>query len=71
MLDDVVELMEDRINEPGELTYVLYRYGLTIEPKFRNYAEFYGAVDLAMRELFRRCVTKYENEKIYENGDVT
>ena len=73
LLDDCVELMEDRINfeeEPGELTYVLYKYGLGLRPKFKVYALFIGSIILCLWEFFRRVIAKYEDKKIQENGEV-
>ena len=73
LLDDCVDLMEDRIEfeeEPGELTYVLFKYSLRLRPKFKVYAMLVGSVMLYLWEFFRRVISKYENQKMRENGDV-
>jgi hypothetical protein len=74
MLDDCVELMEDRIydfeKDPGELTYILYRYGKTLRPSFKVYALFVGSIILCLWEFFRRVIGKYEDSKCRINGDV-
>lgn len=70
-LDPVAELMIKRVKKPGDIPYILQKYGLSITPKFINYAKFFGSLILFMFEFYRRVIAKYENSKIRENGDVT
>lgn len=74
LLDDCVELMEDRIRDfeedPGELAYILFKYGKTLRPKFKVYALFVGTVILFLWEFFRAIIGPYESLKRKQNGDV-
>ncbi len=57
----------------GQLTYVLYRACLDYVgrvPSFQAYAEAIGALEAAKLELYRRHVSRYEDKKIAEHGDV-
>ena len=70
LLNDCVDLLQKRVKKSGELVYVLHRFFNTLEPSFSTFAEYYGAVDLFLREYFRREVSEYEEQKRMENGDV-
>ena len=58
----------------GELTYLLYKLCLQyIKDKgvgYQIYAEVLGALSATSRELYRKEVAVYEDEKIQMNGDV-
>lgn len=64
----------DRINNAGELTYVLYSLCLGfIKGSGKNYltlAIVIGCLCCTILELYRKVVAPYENEKISTNGDV-
>lgn len=58
---------------PGELNYLftkLIRSYLGEFPTYRDFNDVVGALECAKMELYRRVVSKYEDVKIKENGDV-
>ena len=58
-------------DKPGKLVYVLYSYFLHYVPRcFFSFCVFFGAMVLTLFEVYRRIVSKYENDKVRENGDV-
>lgn len=71
---DVVTIMVNEINKPGELNYAftemminyLERKGIS----YTNMNEVIGVLECAKLELYRRMVVDYEDKKIEENGDV-
>ena len=58
----------------GALNYVLTRHVLeyikTKGESYQTYVEIEGVVGHITKELYRRRVADYEEEKIKENGDV-
>jgi hypothetical protein len=61
-------------NDPGALTYLIYRLcldALPDEPRYRDFHAVLGALEAAKLEFYRRQVAPYEDGKIRENGDVT
>lgn len=70
-IDIIAKQMEVHIaGNPGKLVYLLHKYGLSIQPKFFNYALLFGALILFMLEFFKRIISLYEDKKRQENGDV-
>ena len=58
---------------PGEVAYVVTRLAqryFAPKPRFYAFASFFGAVILALAEIWWRMVRKYEDGKKEENGDV-
>ena len=70
------------IESPGELNYVITlmiqqylarKIGDTshkLEPNYEDYNEVIGVLECAKQELYRKVVSKYEDKKCKENGEV-
>lgn len=61
-------------NDPGHLTYTLYKVCMDALPsnaRYKDYHSVLGALEATKLEFYRRHVAPYEDEKILENGDVT
>jgi hypothetical protein len=71
-LDTLVEIMASMgIKADGDLNYVLFKYcKYHIEPGYKNYKNFLGELDECRAEIRRKLLSKYEDKKIEENGDV-
>lgn len=58
----------------GELNYkitkLLLEYVNTNGKKYQTFNDILGALEGAKQELYRRIISKYEEQKIIENGDV-
>lgn len=67
-------VLEGDIRTEGELNYFLTTWMLKyIHDKGASYSVFNGTIgvlECAKQELYRRMVSKYEDEKIAEHGDV-
>jgi hypothetical protein len=71
-LNDVVYTMAAAdIKADGDLNYVLFKYCKDyITPSYNNYKNFLGELNECAEEIRRRLLSKYEDKKIEENGDV-
>lgn len=62
------------IGSVGELNYfitkVILKYWGKEEPNYADYNEVVGVLEAIKLELYRRVISKYEDKKIKENGDV-
>lgn len=71
---DLIEELGDRIDNCGELNYVVTRlahiYLREHGERYQNYNDIIGALEGAKLELYRRKVAPYEDLKIKSNGDV-
>lgn len=59
--------------EPGTLNYIITKIlieALGKTPNYKRYNEIIGVLECCKLELYRRRVSKYEDKKIKENGDV-
>lgn len=69
-LDELLPIITD----PGELNYCITRlvHGFTDfnEKSYSTLNSCIGALEAAKLEFYRRVVIPYENEKIFENGDI-
>lgn len=58
----------------GELNYFLTQICLdylhSTEKKYKDYNEIIGVLECCKLEFYRRTVSRYEDLKILENGDV-
>lgn len=56
----------------GDYTYVVYKLlkDSVKKNKYFKFALVMGLLQSVDKELYRRIVSKYENEKIKQNGDV-
>lgn len=61
---------------PGELNYLItillgrYLHSYGENPKYADYNEVIGVLECVKLELYRRAISKYEDEKRAANGDV-
>jgi hypothetical protein len=71
-MDKVVNFMINHNVKPdGKLNYVLYKLCKEIvDPSYNNYKNFLGELTECCEEIRRRLLSKYEDNKIIENGDV-
>jgi hypothetical protein len=71
VLDEIVDHMSDHLLVNGDLNYVLYAFCLRhITPSYNNYKNYIGELNETAAEIRRRILAEYEDEKIFENGDV-
>ena len=63
-----------KINCPGELNYILFKIILQyIRDKrecYQIYNDVIGVLGCIKQELYRRFISKYEDLKIKQNGDI-
>ena len=59
---------------PGELNFQIIdcinRYLLGKPRKYKDYNEVIGVLECAKLELYRKVISKYEDKKCEENGEV-
>ena len=60
----------DNIGYTGNLNYILYRLAKYSCKNYRHYRDFIGELESAKLEIYRRLVSKYEDDAIERNGDV-
>ena len=71
VLDEIVDHMSDHLLVNGDLNYVLYAFCLRhVTPSYNNYKNYIGELNETVAEIRRRILAEYEDEKIFENGDV-
>lgn len=74
--DKVIKEIVDTVcigTEPGTLNYIITKIlkeALGETPNYKRYNEIIGVLECCKLELYRRCVSKYEDKKVKENGDV-
>ena len=70
----VLTMHESSINSAGELNYLLtqlvYAFLDQKPNNYQSYNDALGAIEGCKMELYRRTISKYEDVKINENGDV-
>lgn len=70
-LDEVIDLYSELLKKKGNLNYFLCRLFLEMDKmSYEHTRNFFGEVDCALREIYRRWVIPYEEEKMKEHGDV-
>lgn len=72
-LDWIIDNFAAELNEfgiTGQLNYILYRLAKKICHRYKDYAAFEGDCQQSLKEIYRRQVAPYEDEKIKINGDV-
>ena len=72
-LDELLDRLNAKIIDPGELNYCITRLCHGYLFLARNYDRFnatIGVLECAKQELYRREVAPYEDLKMAENGDV-
>lgn len=72
VLDLVVKAMEDAdIRADGDLNYVLYAFcKRNMLPGYNAYKNYCGELRQCATEIERRLLAEYEDEKMFESGDV-
>ncbi len=71
-IDEIVKLLFDN-DHPGHVNYVIskiLRSFYTSESRYRDYNEAMGVLSCVQQEFYRRYIALYEDQKIYENGDI-
>lgn len=71
-LDKIVELMQDQdLQADGDLNYVLYAFCKRyVIPSYNAYKNYCGELRQCATEIERRMMAEYEDDKIFESGDV-
>lgn len=71
-MDEIVDLMlEKGVNVNGDLNYLLFKFcKKAVKPSYNNYKNFIGELDCCAREIYRKLVAPYEDDKEMENGEV-
>lgn len=68
------ELASQFPENPGQLNYwimmTIQQYLITNGETYQTYNDIIGALECAKQELYRRKISKYEDKKCKENGDV-
>ena len=58
----------------GDLNYAIHqlisKYIESNKVSYQTYNDIFGVLDCAKMEIYRRLVSKYEDQKVDENGDV-
>jgi len=73
MADGVCKLltMHEVEDRDGQLNYFITKIlKAAYPPKYFNYNRAIGVLECIKQEFYRRDVSKYEDKKIRENGDV-
>ena len=60
----------DNIGMQGSLNYILFKLAKKRCRTYADYARFIGELEAAKLEIYRRLVSKHEDEAIIKNGDV-
>lgn len=71
--DSEIKELVKNIVDPGDLCYVVYKLlnDLTNRGRsFRGMSSLIAEVECAKLEFYRRVVAPYEDQKIFDNGDV-
>jgi len=70
--DEIVDLMlKNGIKVNGDLNYILFKFcKKSVKPSYNNYKNFVGELDCCNREIYRKLVAPYEDDKEAENGEV-
>ena len=70
--DLVVKLLKEiHLRADGDLNYILYKFCKeAVDPSYNRYKNFIGELHECAHEIRRRLLSKYEDEKIDQNGDV-
>lgn len=73
-IDRVVEELVDVCHTHGDMSYAIYRFLLArIKMEGASYEKIKGVISIGTettQELRRRVLVPYEDEKMFENGDV-
>ena len=71
-IDEIIKaLVAVNVKADGDLNYVLYKFCKYCVPKSYNSLKNYIAeLDKCGKEIERRILADYEDEKIIQNGDV-
>jgi hypothetical protein len=71
-MDKVVEeMVRQKVQANGDLNYILFKYCKeNVAPSYNNYKNFCGELRQCATEIERRLLSKHEDKKILEHGDV-
>lgn len=74
--DKILDLINEKtdLSSPGLLNYLFTNISLIYlthqEVSYQSYNDIIGVLECVKLEMYRRKVSKYEDKKIKENGDV-
>jgi hypothetical protein len=70
----IKEIKLNKFKIHGNLNYFLFKLCKEVMKKegesYANYKEFIGELEMCKLEIYRQLVSKYEDKKIKENGNV-
>ena len=64
------------VDGAGELNYFIttsilnYLWDRTDDPSYEDHNEVIGVLECCKLEIYRRLISRYEDQKIKENGDI-
>lgn len=70
LLDRIVNRYFRLFKKKGRLNYFLFKLAKTSCSNYDDYRNFEGEIQQSLREIYRRQIAPYEDEKIKQNGDV-
>jgi len=73
VVDKIVQLMKElNVKADGDLNYILYKFcKYNVPLGYNSIKNFCGELRQCATEIERRILADYEQNKIFENGDVT
>jgi hypothetical protein len=70
-IEEILEALPDNSEEAaGDFTYVIYRLLTKFNGRYYERALGMGSLVMACMEMYRRSHGPYEDEKIWEHGDL-
>lgn len=72
-LDPSINDLVEKINESGELCYVVYKLLIELTSNkynFETMSKLLSEVECAKLEFYRRVIAPHEDLKIEDNGDI-
>lgn len=69
-LNPIIYEMVVKIDKPGKLAYVLFKFFRSLKPNFLTFCIWIGTLVLTVFEIYRRIIGPYEDAKKAENGEV-
>lgn len=67
--DDLIRILENH-GIIKNMNYFIYRTAKYLCKNYVNFATYEGDIQQSLKEIYRRLESKYEDEKIKENGDI-
>jgi hypothetical protein len=74
LLNDIINIFEFHGYNPGNLNYLICKLVMVCLQEegisYTNANKWIGALECAKLEIYRKIISKYEDEKCKENGEV-